>query len=331
MIAVRHFLKHHQEREADADERSEECLAIKRSLLLPGDDADRVNLLREVFLEKSPDGDRFRDRLRESLRDAIVELFGVYRETPGNASVELLLLNYYHIIQWLCASLRTVGTAVARRKEDYDKFFSCLLCAYFTDVKNAIEEESINHDKGLCAASAAIRKWIKSFASASGTDNAPSEIAGVGITDIASALAAYSDSPFSRSLRERRAAARGDGSATADLSIEMLELRDLRSYLHGFREYFLNADSETRLADHMESLIPDDPLRSGDPQSSFVWVCPDFADSSDSLPRIHQQTSGRRGPVANQWGRLSIIMKPYQEFYRRLEVVTLRPVSTGIH
>jgi len=94
------------------------------------------------------------------LRDALLAIFEIHRAVPGNAAVELLLLNHLHVVRWLVAQWRRANShreelwtiwlgkdlasrwkaaaislpqTLSAQEDDYQRLFAVVLRAYFLD------------------------------------------------------------------------------------------------------------------------------------------------------------------------------------------------------
>lgn len=97
----------------------EEKFTIKKSLLL------NKGVIRELAESLFSQG--IRKEIRKKLSEAIISVFGIYKETPGNTSVELILFQHLSVIRWLYAMLEINSNKV----NDFDELFRCFLRSYF--------------------------------------------------------------------------------------------------------------------------------------------------------------------------------------------------------
>ena len=104
-------------------------------------------------------------------------------------------------------------------------------------------------------------------------------------------------------------------------------LNRIAAHLRSFFLYFLKAAAESRLERDLAALRGDDPRRAGESKASFVWVIPDFADLTQSLPREYLLRS--KTPELLERG-LELINRPYRTFFRELEVKYLEGHRSAI-
>jgi hypothetical protein len=296
----------------DPESQGQSALRLRKSLLLRGESETTLSFA------KSDDFAGGRDALRKDINSALLGIFDVYKAFPGNAAIELLLLNHFQILRWLwqlVASTSAKGTDSAldgvttSPREDIDgELFDVLLQAYFLGVDRR-DRDSLN----------VLRSWVLDRETV-----LPLKL-----------LKREEDTPFQRAVRQREAPPHGSQDVRKRKGSEIrsndpefanhypVELEKLHPHFASFRDFF-RPEIEERLESDLAASSPDDPRRAGAAKRSFVWVCADFEKLDNSLPKGFDPrvSKGMSLKDAEEW--LAIIGKPYQRFFQELEAQSLK-------
>jgi len=303
----------------DSESQGRGVLRLRKSLLLRGKSEP---LLSSAMSKAFADGGR---ELRTHIAAALLGIFDVYRAFPGNAAIELLLLNHFQILRWLWQLFAPTpavsqngapdGAVTFRREDIEEELFDVLLQEYFlgTDKRDAI------HLKAL-------KSW------ASGGDKLlPLRI-----------VEREEDTPFQRTVRQQHGLASGSPDVRKRKTSEIrprdsvfaehypIELKKLLPDFDGFRKFILGPKIEERLESDLAALDPDDPRRAGAAKRSFVWVCADFEKLASSLPKGIDVRETEFMSLTDAETQLSIIGKPYQEFFQGMEAAALLDYEEAI-
>ena len=314
---------------------SSDRLVLRKSLLLRGntENKDHSDLLEQMLPSASKTGTQtsespWRAELDKSIGLALVEIFRIYKETPGNASVELLLLNHFHVVQWLFRLHDGAGDTVSQRDEEYVGVFRRFLRAYFCEDYSQQPPRAVN-ESGTSETLDLINhlmRWVDESAAATRPEM-PRQASVLKPREIAQLLLKQEGTLFLEALAAAKKPREGTTTRFNAPSEDLVEaeLNELLLHLRAFRQFFLNSKSEKRLESALTAALGDDPLRAGETKHSFVWVCRDFAKMDLSLPEVHCGMSPEeKAKLKALWSRLDIVMKPYKDFYQRLETISLR-------
>ena len=329
---------------ATPERASQHDLLLKKSLLLRGDNDPSVL---ELFTEKNPRT----ATLHDEIKAALVEVFEIYREAPGNAAIELLLQNHLQVLRWLSqvsGLTRTNSNApgvVSQRGEHYKELMPILLRAYFipddTPELGSRQEDLLKLLKDLHELLKGSLAPEKRAADGPGASE-PRVEAAEALRKLAHELLRLGPSPsggkspFHRDVEEkieRKGVPATPPADRAEPTIETFfhdQLVQIWPHLKSFYQYFLEAGIEVRLERDLAASLDGDPRRAGSSKASFVWVTPDFADLAGSLPK--NQPLRQKDPAARKdlTQRLHRITGPYVRFFQEFEVRCLEQYRRDI-
>ncbi len=263
-----------------------ERFAVKKALLLSK--KDRRDLREEY-------GADFGKALRAKLAGALAAIFEIYRELPGNSSVELLLFQHLRTLDWLAAALEE---ADAKRGElDLDRgMFRHFLRAYFLDRAYG-ETDSGSEEKDDLVVDSLI-DWL---APDSGDEDRKS-------VDIWESVAG----------RLKR----------VDTKKALVELApDLKSF-KAFME-----EGEKRLETVLDEIMDDNPLKAGKIKRTLAWVIPDYADLDKNMPPAHpiaSETEEEQDKLSRLNELNTRVLAPLKAFFQRIEITSLRELLPDI-
>lgn len=291
---------------------------LRKSLLLRSDGDD---LLKLVF-GMNPSPGEPSSGLEVSLSLALAAAFEVYNATYHNPAVEVLLVNHMQVIRWLRLGARDrAGRPLTQGGQDYPELKEELLRAFF-----------LSSDAGVAPLDAAGAKTLDLLRTlVDGGERLFQDVPGNNRQTWAGMLGRYPDSPFMRSLHDG-VHQRGGEQARLATDQEFGQetkvvtwLRKLLPNLISFCSHFLAAGTEKRLEEAFIPELRDELLRAGDPEQSFVWVCPDFQTINESLPMGLSEDYQIRGAKKENVDALSDrLSRPLVEFYRRHDLACLQ-------
>lgn len=314
---------------------------LKKSLMLR---EDRTNLLHQDSLRRALRHGVFRGRLRT----AFAEAFEVYRTVPGDADIELILVNQLHVLRWLAvlSGLVTPSGQRGRLGENEDA-----LSTQETDLKRCLEPllhgYFLNPSQNPTKRQSRILELLIQFVE--GEEQLVGEGAKKGASGrlqeelvdllLKERKALEDQSIFFRTLQEGTNPPAGDGGTEGDdaspgarrITKKVIEkqLGALAPHFTSFFQYFLRPELENELEQRFEGRA-DDPRRAGTPDLSFVWVCADFDDVDLSLPARSWGRDHSRAVLDRVGESLRRINEPYRKFFRHLEVLLLSENRSAI-
>jgi hypothetical protein len=269
------------------------------------------------------------DSLDGDLKVSLIALFDIYRETPGNAAIELLLRNHLHLIAYLWSLPRPEGPdggsgigadapaggakgLVAQSKEAYRELFQRFLRIYFGQGP---EVGSVHESEGT---------WAKFFEGLEkGTPLFADKTEWFDEAVVRDLVTAETPSPFVQWAQEVHGGFGNEGVRNA--------LVEVVPHVRNFRRDFLQPDREQKLEEILNELMGDRLLRSGDTLQSFVWVCPDFESLSESLQAEYQNVRGADRLQAERLRKAQehseALTRAYRTFFRRLDCIIVQKQS----
>jgi len=331
---------------SDGEKPESKPLLLRKSLLLRGETLVPLSSIRADLRKKT--------NIKKDLIQALTDIFELYRSCPGDPDIELILVNQFYVVRWLTALCGLEGDdgsdALSTQRKAFKKLIRLLLHGYFLGSKihfkdvptklldklvlwvaeETLETEDEQRDQSSKLPTSEITKVLFKHR----------EVLGDGrfIEELQDKVGqASTERTIERPDREIRGERESEEDVEHQESIwERIGKNDLLAFLNevkphftSFYRYFLKPNQEEELEDRFEARSVDDPRRSGDTDSSFVWVCPDFEDLGASLPKsrtleISEEKSARIQALLNR------INKPYREFFQLFEIECLRAYSSKI-
>jgi hypothetical protein len=302
-------------------------LRLRKSLLLRGRED---SLAAEVFGEERERAAGAGLPVRKLLKSAIVHVFEIYKAAPGNAAIELLLQNHLNVLRWLDRlahspepEARGGRMALSQQDEDYKTVLLVLLATYYLDDASPDPGASPEEASGLEPRKAQLLNTLRDWVIPPEKSGPPAE---PDLRRLAADLCTLGESRFLLAVNQRRKAA--PGMLVEDVAWD--ELKENRPHFVSFYKYFLKSGFEADLEANLAASTADDPRRAGKATESFVWVCPDFQDLDDSLPKADRPGRGWAEQVRGLEARLAEITRPYRWFFRKLESLSLARYDSRI-